>query len=121
MLASQGKGGKVKNRSLEEVIMSDDILPGETQINFDKAADFKAACEILEKLKQQGKLEYVAEDARKPLSLHSIQIKWKWDDADMVEVSAKEIAKVFANMDTMVITNMDQTIALFSKLYSLKE
>lgn len=108
---------------LEEAIMSDEpnMLPGETQINFKKAADFKAACEILEKLKQQGKLDYVAEDARKPLFLHSIQIKWKYDDGDMMEVSAKELSKVFANMDTVVITNGDPTVALFSTLYGLKE
>lgn len=113
----------MKFRSLEDVIMSDDanMLPGETQINFDKAADFKAACEILDKLKQQGKLDYVAEDARKPLAMHSIQIKWKYDDSDMDEVSAKELAKVFKNMDTMVITKGDPTIALFSTLYGLKE
>ena len=113
----------MKYRSLGEVIMSDDpnMLSGETQINFEKAADFKAACKILEKLKQQGKLDYLAEDPKKPLYLHSIQIRWKWDDADMVEVSAREIAKVFASMDTMVITNGDQTIALFSRLYNLKE
>lgn len=103
--------------------MSDEpnMLPGETQINFAKAAEFKEACEILEKLKQQRKLDYVAEDARKPLSLHSIQIKWKYDDADMVEISAREIAKVFSKMDTMVITNGDPTVALFSTLYGLKE
>ncbi len=113
----------MKFRSLKEAIMSDEpnILPGETQIDFKKAAEFKEACEILEKLKQQGKLDFKAEDARKPLGMHSIQIKWKWDDADMVEISAKEIAKVFSKMDTMVITNGDPTIALFSTLYGLKE
>lgn len=113
----------MKRKTLEEAIMSDEpnMLPGATQINFKKAAQFKEACSLLEKLKQQGKLDYKAEDAKVPLAMHSIQIKWKYDDGDMAEVPAKEMAKVFEKMDTICVTKGIDWIALFTTLYKMRD
>lgn len=118
------EGGKVKEmKSLEEMIMSDDAdrLEGKTQINFEKAQNFKEACEILDSLKAKGILDYEAEDPRQPYSYHTIQVKFNFEkECDQV-VDAKEISKLMAKVDKLLVSedSISGEWQLGSRLYNM--
>ena len=102
-----------------EVLESDEMhrIKGKAKINFEKAAQFKEACELLDKLQAKGLLEYTAEDPRNPYSLHAIQIRWKYDDGDMQTLPPKELAEILERMDYVTVVNGDEWIQLSSVEY----
>ena len=108
---------------MEDIIFADDHLPGKTQINFEKAQKFKEACEILDKLKAKGILDYKAEDPREPISYHTIQIKFDFDKDPIVEMDAREISELLSKVDSLLIDNepVSGDWQLGSRLYGLKD
>ena len=88
---------------LGDLLNAKDRLPGKTQINFDKAQAFKEACEILDKLKAKGALDYTAEDPREQLSYHTIQIKFNFESDYCQEFDAREIAELLSKVDTLLV------------------
>lgn len=89
-----------------DAIFSDeaDKLPGKTQINFEKAASFKEACELLDKFKEKGILDYEAEDPRKPYSYHTINVKFKYDENGDQLIKANELSELLSKVDELLIT-----------------
>lgn len=93
-------------KSLEQIIMSDepDLIKGKSQINFEKAAAFKEACGILDKLKAKGVLDYEAEDPRKPYSYHTIQIKFNFKENEDQIMDAKEVSELLSKVDALLVS-----------------
>jgi hypothetical protein len=110
-------------KSLEDIIFADDRLPGEAQINFAKAQNFKEACEILEGLKAKGFLDYEAEDPSKPLSYHTIQVKFNFKREPMITMDAKEISELLSKVDKLLVDSEPITgeWQLGSRLWSAKD
>ena len=110
-------------KSLEDIIFADDCLPGKTQINFEKAQSFKEACEILERLKAKGILDYEAEDPREPLSYHTIQVKFNFDNDPLVTMDAKEISELLSKVDKLLIDSepISGEWQLGSRLWGMKD
>lgn len=110
-------------KSLEDIIYADDYLPGKTQINFEKAQKFKEACEILEKLKAKGILDYVAEDPREPLGYHTIQVKFNFDKDPMITMDAKEISELLSKVDKLLVDSepISGEWQLGSRLWGIKD
>ncbi len=109
-------------KSLEDIIFADDHLPGKTQINFEKAQHFKEACEILDKLKAKGILDYEAEDPREPISYHTIQVKFKYDENGDQIIKGAEVSELLSKVDELLITeSAGDEWQLGSRLYGLKD
>ena len=110
-------------KTLRDIIMSDDAdrLPGKTQINFEKAQNFKEACEILDKLKAKGILDYEAEDPRKPYSYHTIQVKFNFETEGEQLIDAKEISELLSKVDRLLVSEVSISgeWQLGSRLYNM--
>ncbi len=110
-------------KNWREILESDEAarIKGKTQINFDKAAEYQEACELLEKLKQKGLLEYKAEDPREPYWLTAIQVRWIYDEHDMQSIPAKEMAEILSKFDFITVANEDEWIQLSSRLHGMAD
>ena len=95
----------MKSKEIEAILFNEDLeqLDGKTQLDYDMAADWKAATDILDKLAAEGKLRYEADNPRKPFILHSITIHWNFDNNGFVEMDAKEIADVVSKTGSLLI------------------
>ena len=106
-----------------DIIMSDDAdkLPGKTQINFAKAQSFKEACEILDKLKAKGILDYEAEDPREPYSYHTIQVKFNFEKECDQLLDAREISELLSKVDRLLVSedSISGEWQLGSRLYNM--
>lgn len=89
-----------------ESFLSDeaDRLPGKTKINFEKAASFKEACEILERFKAKGILDYEAEDPREPYSYHTIQVTFNYDENGDRILKTNELSELLSKVDELLIS-----------------
>ena len=109
-------------KSLDDIINADDSLPGKTQINFEKAQQFKEACEILDRLKAKGILTYEADDPRESISYHTIQVKFNFDGEPIV-TEASEISELLSKVDRLLID--DDSITgewqLGSRIWTMKD
>lgn len=110
-------------KSLGEIINEPNYLPGKTQIDYEKAAAYQEALEILDTLVKKKQLTYTAADAREPIWFHTIQIQFNFDDNYCQEFEGKVISELLSKVDTLLIDS--EPIAghwqLGSTLYGLKD
>lgn len=106
----------------ERLLEESALIQGKARINFEKADQYKKACEILDKLQARGLLEYEAEDPRKQYSLHAIQIRWKYNErTDDQTIPSKELAEVLEKMDNVTVANGDEWIQLSSRIWGMTD
>ena len=88
-----------------ELILSDeaDLIKGKSKINFEKAQAFQEACEILDRLKAKGILDYEAEDPRKPYYYHTIQVKFNFETEEDQVIDADEVAELLSKVDRLLV------------------
>ena len=104
-----------------ESFLSDeaDKLPGKAKVNFEKAASFKAACEMLEGLKAKGVLDFEAEDPREQYSYHTIQIRFKFDENGDRLIKTSELIELLSKVDELLVTEGRDDWQLGSRLYGM--
>lgn len=106
-----------------ERILSDeaDKLPGKAKIDFEKAASFKEACEILGQFKEKGVLDFEAEDPREQYSYHTIQIKFRFDENGDRLINASELTELLSKVDELLVTEGRDDWQLGSRLYKMTD
>ncbi|MBE5838218.1 hypothetical protein [Butyrivibrio sp.] len=112
-------------KDLEKVLFSDEVecIPGKSHILYDKAQNYKEACELLKVLSKRGLLSFNADDPLRPYFLHSIWIKWNFENINCPEVDTKDLIDIFAKMDSLLLDNegISSDWQLSSKLYVMTE
>lgn len=110
---------QVSIEGLEKIIMSDeaDLIRGKSRILFEKAQNYKEACALVEKLRQDGFLEYEAEDPLRPYTLHCIWIRWNFDKNGTLVIPAPAMAELMSKMDKILLEKEASEWQLSSRLY----
>ena len=73
------------------------------------ANEWKEVRGLLEKLRDEGKLTFTADDEETPYELHTFQVHWIFNDTGDCELEAKRVAEILSRVTTLITDEKDSS------------